>query len=75
MKHYVRSKENRNKMNGLAAERGQTLAEMALAWVLKDGVVTSVLIGASRPAQILDNIKALENTHFTEEELRIIDHI
>ena len=63
------------KLNGLAAERGQTLAEMALAWVLKDGIVTSVLIGASRPAQILDNIKALENTHFTEEELRIIDHI
>lgn len=62
-------------LNGLAAERGQTLAEMALAWVLKDGIVTSVLIGASRPAQILDNIKALENTHFTEEELRIIDHI
>ena len=55
------------KLNGLAAERGQTLAEMALAWVLKDGIVTSVLIGASRPAQILDNIKALENTHFTEE--------
>ena len=63
------------KLNGLAAERGQTLAEMALAWVLKDGIVSSVLIGASRPAQILDNIKALENTHFTEEELRIIDHI
>ena len=63
------------KLYGLAAERGQTLAEMALAWVLKDGIVTSVLIGASRPAQILDNIKALENTHFTEEELRIIDHI
>ena len=63
------------KLNGLAAERGQTLAEMALAWVLKDGIVTSVLIGASRPAQILDNIKALENTHFTEEELRIIDYI
>ena len=41
----------------------------------RDGVVTSVLIGASRPEQILDNIKALENTHFTEEELRIIDHI
>ena len=54
---------------------GRFLKEMALAWVLKDGIVTSVLIGASRPAQILDNIKALENTHFTEEELRIIDHI
>ncbi|MBC5659490.1 aldo/keto reductase [Anaerosacchariphilus sp. NSJ-68] len=63
------------KLNDLAAERGQTLAEMALAWILRDGIVTSVLIGASRPEQILDNIKALENTHFTEEELRIIDYI
>lgn len=44
-----------------SAERGQTLAEMALSWVLKDGVVTSVLIGASKSSQILDNIKALEN--------------
>ena len=41
----------------------------------RDGIVTSVLIGASRPSQILDNIKALENTSFTEEELRIIDDI
>ena len=48
---------------------------MALAWILRDGVVTSVLIGASRPSQILDNIKALENTSFTEEELRKIDAI
>ena len=67
--------EQIRRLNKLAAERGQTLAEMALAWILRDGVVTSVLIGASRPEQILDNIKALENTHFTEEELRIIDHI
>ena len=67
--------EQIRRLNELAAERGQTLAEMALAWILRDGVVTSVLIGASRPEQILDNIKALENTHFTEEELRIIDHI
>lgn len=62
-------------LNDLAGERGQTLAEMALSWVLRDGIVTSVLIGASRPSQILDNIKALENTSFTEEELRIIDDI
>lgn len=46
---------------------------MALAWILKDGEVTSVLIGASRPEQILDNIKALENTTFTKEELEAID--
>lgn len=62
-------------LNQIAEERGQTLAEMALAWILRDGIVTSVLIGASRPAQILDNIAALENTSFTEEELRRIDEI
>ena len=62
-------------LNELAAKRGQTLAEMALAWILKDGIVTSVLIGASKPAQILDNIKAIENTTFTEEELKQIDAI
>lgn len=60
-------------LNDIAAARGQTLAEMALAWILKDGQVTSVLIGASKPAQILDNIKALENTSFTAEELAAID--
>ena len=62
-------------LNQLAISRGQTLAEMALSWVLRDGVVTSVLIGASKPEQILDNIKALENTMFSEEELQIIDSI
>lgn len=62
-------------LNGLAAKRGQTLAEMALAWVLHDGIVTSVLIGASKASQILDNIQALRNTSFTEEELRFIDDI
>lgn len=60
-------------LNEIAAARGQTLAEMALAWILKDGQVTSVLIGASRPEQILDNIKALDNTAFTAEELEAID--
>ncbi len=63
------------KLNDLALERGQSLAEMALAWVLRDGVVTSVLIGASKPQQILENIKATENTVFCEEELRLIDEI
>lgn len=62
-------------LNEIAAERGQTLAEMALSWVLKDGVVTSVLIGASKSAQILDNIKALENTSFSTEELSKINEI
>ena len=62
-------------LNKLAKERGQTLAEMALAWVLKDSAVTSVLVGASKPSQILDNIKALENTRFTQEELERIDEI
>lgn len=56
-----------------AAGRGQTLAEMALAWILRDGVVTSVLIGASKPSQILENIRALQNTDFTDEELEEID--
>ena len=63
------------KLNALAEKRGQTLAEMSLAWILRDGIVTSVLIGASKPSQILDNIKALENTRFTDEELKLIDEI
>ena len=62
-------------LNDLAAERGQSLAEMALAWVLRDGIVTSVLIGASKASQILENIKALKNTHFSAEELAKIDAI
>ena len=57
----------------IAENRGQSLAQMALAWILKDGDVTSVLIGASKPSQILDNIKAAENTAFTEDELKEID--
>ena len=62
-------------LNDLAAQRGQTLAEMSLAWLLHDGIVTSVLAGASKPSQILDNIGALKNTTFTDEELRQIDEI
>ena len=60
-------------LNEIAASRGQTLAEMALAWILRDGKVTSVLIGASKPQQILDNIAALNNTTFTADELEAID--
>lgn len=67
--------EQIKKLNALAGERGQTLAEMALSWILKDGIVTSVLIGASKPSQILDNIKAIENTSFTKEELDLINEI
>ncbi len=67
--------EQIRKLNDIARDRGQTLAEMALSWILRDGIVTSVLIGASRPSQILDNIKAVENTSFTEEECRRIDEI
>ena len=63
------------KLNALAEERGQTLAEMALAWVLQDEAVTSVLIGASKPEQILDNIRATKNTEFCEEELQKIEEI
>lgn len=63
------------KLNEIASARNQTLAEMALAWILKDSAITSVLVGASRPGQILDNIKALENTSFTKEELAAIDKL
>ena len=67
--------EQIRQLNALAAQRGQTLAQMALAWVLRDGIVNSVLIGASRPEQILDNIRAAENTCFTAQELELIDRI
>ncbi len=63
------------RLNEIAKKRNQTLAEMALSWILKDGDITSVLIGASRPSQILDNIKAIENTSFTTEELAAIDNV
>ncbi len=62
-------------LNELAAARGQTLAEMALAWLLAKPEITGVLIGASRPAQILDNVKAAANTSFTPDELAEIDRI
>ena len=62
-------------LNEVAAERGQTLAQMALSWVLKDEDVTSVLIGASRPEQIIQNAEIIHNTKFTENELAVIERI
>jgi L-glyceraldehyde 3-phosphate reductase len=59
----------------IASERGQTLAQMALAWVLRDGVVTSALIGASKMEQLDQNLAALRNLHFSAEELARIDAI
>ena len=63
------------KLNDIAQARGQSLAQMALSWVLKDNRVTSVLIGASRPEQIIENTQAINKTEFTAEEIRLIDEI
>lgn len=60
-------------LNEIAKQRGQTLAQMALAWILKDNIVTSVLIGASKPEQILMNLEAMNNIVFSSEELKLID--
>ncbi|MHA6249979.1 L-glyceraldehyde 3-phosphate reductase [Pontibacter sp. CAU 1760] len=62
-------------LHALAQERGQSLAQMALAWLLKDARVTSVLIGASSPAQLADSLKSLDNKHFSENELAQIERI
>ena len=62
-------------LNEIAAARGQSLAQMALQWVLRDGVVTSALIGASRPEQITENVKALDFPPLSAEELTRIDGI
>ncbi len=67
--------EKVRKLNEIAGQRGQSLTQMALAWILRDGKVTSVLIGASRPEQILENIKALDNVNFSREELDRINGI
>lgn len=63
------------KLNTLAEQRNQSLAQMALSWILKDERVTSVLIGASKPAQLADSLKCLDNTAFSEEELKLINEI
>jgi L-glyceraldehyde 3-phosphate reductase len=60
-------------LNAIAERRGQTLAQMAIAWVLRNGRVTSALIGASRPEQVIDSVAALEKPDFTSDELAEID--
>jgi L-glyceraldehyde 3-phosphate reductase len=62
-------------LDALARERGQSLAQMALSWIYSKEGVTSVLIGASMPEQILENLKMTENLHFTKEELSLIDSV
>jgi L-glyceraldehyde 3-phosphate reductase len=60
-------------LNDIAASRGQTLAQMAIAWTLRDKRITSALIGASRPEQVVDCAGATSNLSFSEEELKQID--
>lgn len=62
-------------LNGMARERGQTMAQMALAWILRHKGVASALVGASRPSQIEDSVGALANLAFDNEELRSIDAV
>ena len=64
-----------NGLNDLAAARGQSLAQMAVAWTLRDGRVTSALIGASRPSQVADCVGALDRLDFTADELSRIDDL
>lgn len=67
--------EKITKLNQIANERGQSLAQMALSWIYSKEGITSVLIGASKPEQIIDNVDMLKNTSFTKEELDLIDEI
>lgn len=72
------TKENLDRvlaLNEIAKMRGESLAQMALKWVLRDNVVTSVLIGASKPEQILENLKVINSKDFTQEELKKIDSL
>ncbi|WP_334063396.1 L-glyceraldehyde 3-phosphate reductase [Limimaricola cinnabarinus] len=64
---------NIRKLNEIAEARGQTLAQMAIAWVLRGGGITTALIGASKPSQVIDCVGAVGNLEFTEEELKRID--
>ncbi|MDO4317352.1 MAG: aldo/keto reductase [Lachnospiraceae bacterium] len=64
-----------NRLNELAAERGQKLSQLALSWVLRNPAVATVLIGASRPEQIEENVRCIERLAFTEEELAAIEKI
>ncbi len=67
--------EKIKKLNDLAQQRGQKLVHMALSWILKDKRITTVLIGASKPAQVLDSIRCLDNIVFSDDELKAIDGI
>ncbi len=67
--------EKSRELNEMAKARNQTLAQMAIAWVLRKPVITSALVGASRPQQVLDDIQALQNLDFSEEELQAIENI
>ena len=67
--------EQLKSLNAVAEERGQSLAQMALSWVLRGGRVTSALIGASRPSQIEENVKAADNLSFDEQHLKRIDDL
>lgn len=78
LKRDVITRKRLEQIRGLikiAEKRGESLAQMALRWVLRDEEVTSVLIGASKPSQIIENIKIISKAHFTDEELRNIDNI
>lgn len=78
LKENAITEEKINRVKALrkiAVKRGQTLAQMALSWILRDGDITSELIGASRPSQILDNIGCINNTEFSKEEREAIDNI
>jgi L-glyceraldehyde 3-phosphate reductase len=68
-----RAIENLRALNAIAGRRGQTLAQMAIAWVLRGGAITSALIGASRPEQVIDCVGAIGNLDFSPEELAEID--
>lgn len=67
--------EKLNKLNDIAAERGQKLAQMALSWVLSNPAVTTVLIGASRPSQIIDNVAAIDKLEFTPDDIARIESV
>ena len=67
--------EKLEKLNQIALNRGQKLSQMAVSWILRDGKVTTVLMGASRPEQITENIQAVFKTNFTDDELKAIDEL
>ena len=63
------------RLNELAQQRGQDMAQMALAWILKDQRMTSLIIGASKAEQVIDSLQSLKNYQFTNDELNTIESI